>query len=445
MESMNCAVDKNLLKLFSDEELFKNSIVDNPYSNFMCIGLMDALGLVPETLCDMYDPLSDIQNVNFCSSSTVTTLRTISNGSVFDNTSNIFIVSNFTEEHCKVVCKDDTNQLCWAFGIIAGAVLKYTQSTQVPTTAAPQHYTLPVLPALVYQDDVVESSNDGDVDKESDDSDVVMDKPENTTGENVTDDVDKNKVSNSSDIVYNIPDGAVNDDVKDNDSPPTKTTTSTGVAAYFDKNKVSNSSDIVYNIPDSVVDGDVKDNDSPSTKTTASTGVADYFNKNKISNNSENIDDENDLKEYSHEDYENKGTDTEEQPYTEDIPTVDKDQINDNQTHPIGNVQVDDNQTTDQAANLDDQSLGDTYQDDHTDQKTYEYSDPVDGNDILSTSTTTLPKEITTAAYLPHDYDYDHDHYDDDGDESGYQYLMAIVLFIFLLVAAEYLAAQKVL
>lgn len=397
MESMNCAVDKNLLKLFSDEELFKNSIVNNPYSNFMCIGLMDALALVPETLCDMYDPLSDIQNANFCSSSTVTTLRTISNGSVFDNTSNIFIVSNFTEEHCKVVCKDDTNQLCWAFGIIAGAVLKYTQSTQAPTTAAPQHYTLPVLPALVYQDDVVESSNDGDVDKESDDSNVAMDKPENTTGENVTDDVDKNKVSNNSDIVYNIPDGAVDDDVKDNDSP--------------------------------------------STKTTTSTGVADYFNKNKISNNSENIDDENDLKEYSHGDDENKGTDTEEQPYTEDIPTVDKDQINDNQTHPIDNVQVDDNQTTDQAANLDDQSLGDTYQDGHTDQKTYEYSDPVDGNDILSTSATTLPKEIT--AYLPHDYD--HDHYDDDGDESGYQYLMAIVLLIFLLVAAEYLAAQKVL
>ena len=66
MESMTCEVDENLLELFTNEKVFSNSIVKNPFANFMCIGLMDALTLVPETLCDLLDPLSGIPDDEFC-------------------------------------------------------------------------------------------------------------------------------------------------------------------------------------------------------------------------------------------------------------------------------------------------------------------------------------------------------------------------------------------
>ena len=128
-------------------------------------------------------------------------------------------------------------------------------------------------------------------------------------------------------------------------------------------------------------------------------------------------------------------------------------------TYSIGDIQTDDNQTlddtdqtddnqtlddTDQAADLDGQGLGGTYQDDHTDQ-TFGDNDPVNGKDVLSTSTTALPTQATATAYLADDYDYnDYDDYSDYDDGNGYQYLITIVLFIFLLVVAKHFATQKI-
>ena len=152
MDSMSCVVDAKLFNLFDKEETFNKSILSHPYSNFMCIGLIDVLALAPENLCDLSDPLEAISGNDFCSSSKmVTTLHAVIDGSVFDDNPNIVKVSNFTERNCKVVCEGDANQLCWAFGTIARAVLKHIRrSTAVPTTnpisAAPT--TKPEIPVL---------------------------------------------------------------------------------------------------------------------------------------------------------------------------------------------------------------------------------------------------------------------------------------------------------
>ena len=426
MKNMNCEVDKDLLRLFSSGE-FNNSIVNNPYSNFMCIGLMDALGLVPENLCDVYEPLSEIPDVDFCSSTKIAALRIIANSSVFDNHSNIFIVSKFTEEHCEVLCRDDTNQLCWAFGIITRAVFKHTISTQAPTTVpttttTPQLSTESALPALVSRSDDVLS--DGDVDKASDQADSNKggsdDHTEDTSDKNVTH-FDKIKVSNNSESVSEIPD--TNDKAESND--------------HTDK---------------------PEDHDNATDTTEEVEDLTEYFDsKNDVheSISSDGDDDGNVSSKNGHEDNKSKDADTEEdldKGPTEIVATVDQDyhvhEVNDNATHPIGDVQTDDNQTlddTDQAADLDGQGLGGTYQDDHTDQ-TFDDNDPVNGKDVLSTSTTALPTQATATAYLADDYDNnDYDDYSDYDDENSYQYLIAIVLFIFLLVVAEYFATQKVL
>ena len=223
MESMTCEVDENLLELFTNEKVFSNSIVKNPFANFMCIGLMDALTLVPETLCDLLDPLSGIPDDEFCSSAKIATLRKISDVSVFDNTSNIFIVSKFTVGKCDQMCNGDANQLlCWAFGIIAKAVFKHALSTHAPTSVAavttttavvvaPKPSPLPVLPALTSQGNAPpKNSNDGGVDSE-----------------------DSEEKEESNDLT--------NKPTEDNDNPST-TTTATGVAQFFDDNKVSNNS-----------------------------------------------------------------------------------------------------------------------------------------------------------------------------------------------------------
>ena len=441
MKNMNCEVDEDLLRLFSSA-VFNNYIVKNPYSNFMCIGLMDALGLVPENLCDAYDPLSEIPDADFCSSTKIATLRKIVNSSVFDNHSNIFIVSKFTEEHCEALCsyRDDTNQLCWAFGIITGAVFKHTISTQatttvptttVPTTTASQLSTVSVLPAVVSQSDDVVS--DGDVDKASDKadsnkggSDNHTDKPENTSDKNVTIHFDKVEISNNSESVSEMPD--TNDEAKESKAESND---------HIDK---------------------PEDNHNATGTTEELEDLAQYFDrKNDVheSISSDGDDDGNVSGKGGHEDNESKDTDTEEdldKGPTEIVATLDQDyhvhEVNDNVTHPIGDVQTDDNQTlddTDQAADLDGQGLGGTYQDDHTDQ-TFGDNDPVNGKDVLSTSTTAQPTQATATAYLADDYDYnDYDDYSDYDDGNGYQYLIAIVLFIFLLVVAEHFARQKVL
>ena len=436
MKNMNCEVDKDLLRLFSSAE-FNNSIVNNPYSNFMCIGLMDALGLVPENLCDAYDPLSEIPDADFCSSTKIATLRKIVNSSVFDNHSNIFIVSKFTEEHCEALCRDayDTNQLCWAFGIITRAVFKHisTQATTVPTTTAPQLSTVPVLPALVSQgDDVV---SDGDVDKASDKadsnkggSDDQTDKPEDTSDKNVTIHFDKIEISKNSESVSETPD--TNDEAKESKAESND---------HTDKPEDN-------------------DNATGTSEELEDLAIAQYFDsKNDVheSISSDGDDDGNVSGKGGHEDNESKDTDTEEdldKGPTEILETLDQDdhvyEVNDNVTHPIVDIQTDDNQTlddTDQAASLDGQGLGGTYQDDHTDQ-TLDDNDPVNGKYVISTSTTAPATQATATAYLADDYDYnDYDDYSDYDDGNGYQYLIAIVLFIFLLVVAEYFATQKVL
>ena len=426
MKNMNCGVDEDFLRLFSSAE-FNNSIVNNPYSNFMCIGLMDALGLVPENLCDAYDPLSEIPDVDFCSSTKIATLRKIVNSSVFDNHSNIFIVSKYTEEHCEALCRDDTNQLCWAFGIITRAVFKHTISTQATTTVPTAAL------ALVSQSDDVLS--DGDVDKASDKadsnkggSDDHTDKPEDTSDKKVTIHFDKIEISNNSESVSEMPD--TNDEAKESKAESND---------HTDK---------------------PEDNDyaNGTTEELEDLAIAQYFDsKNDVheSISSDGDDDGNVSGKCSHEDNENKDTATEEdldKGPTEILATLDQDdhvhEVNDNITHPIVDVQTDDNQTlddTDQAASLDGQGLGGTYQDDHTDQ-TFDDNNPVNGKDVLSTSTTALPTQATATAYLADDYDYnDYDDYSDYDDGNGYQYLIAIVLFIFLLVVAEYFATQKVL
>ena len=216
MESRNCEVDEKLLKLFSSEE-FNNSIANNVYANFMCIGFIDALALVPDDICDLFDPLSDIPDDDFCSSTKIAYMQKIVNANVFDNMSNIFIVTKFTEENCKALCEGDTNQLCWAFGIIAKAVFKHL-STQAPTIA-----TEPSLPALIasQDDDVPQNSDDGDIDNEDNNSDGgsddYTDKSETTTDNNMTDYFEKDKGDSSSDNVHDIPD-TKDDDVEDNDN-----------------------------------------------------------------------------------------------------------------------------------------------------------------------------------------------------------------------------------
>ena len=233
MESRSCEVDEKLLKLFSSEE-FNNSIVNNLYANFMCIGLMDALALVPDDICD-FDPLSDIPDGDFCSSAKIAYMQKIVNANVFDNTSNIFVVSKFTGENCKVVC-ENSNQLCWAFGIIAKAVLKHL-STQAPTTttttttSTPTTNTAPPLPPLItgtsdiHSHDSPNNSSEGDVDNGDGDG----------KGEN--------------------------SDHTDKPEPPAVTATATdgGIARYY---KVSNSS-----------------NESPSTKNNEEDGHEDNENK----------------------------------------------------------------------------------------------------------------------------------------------------------------------
>ena len=131
MKNKNCEVDEKLLKLFNPESF--NETVSNKSNtnvNFMCIGFMDALSLAPESLC-FFDPLSDIPDSDFCSSTKMmTTLGKIVNGSVFDKRSNIVIVSNYTIHLCKMLCSG-YNELCWAFGTIARVVLK---ESSIPTT-----------------------------------------------------------------------------------------------------------------------------------------------------------------------------------------------------------------------------------------------------------------------------------------------------------------------
>ena len=392
MESRNCEVDGKLLKLLSSEESLNNSILNNAYGNFMCIGFMDALTLVPDNICDAFDPLSEdkIPDDDFCSSTKISDLQRIINGSVLDDKSNIFIVSKFTVAYCKVVCGGDTNQLCWAFGIITKVVFKHL-STQVPTTVAPQPTPIepePVLPALAASqgDDVATNNDDSDyVDNENNDSNGgSYDKPENPAAKNLTDYFDKDKVDNNLDD---------NPDTKDNDDGD-KGWNNDHTDRPENSNSTPSITEAVYYTHDTK-DNDVEDNGKDSS-------------------------------EY--------GTDTEKQAPDEVVDYTD-----DNQIHPTDIVQVDNQTDTDQTANFDDQGLGDVYQDDHSDET---YAPP-------TSSTTPLPTEDTTA-YLSDDYDhdgYDHDygygHYD-EGDGSGYQYFMAILLLIFLLVVAEYTAAHKV-
>ena len=209
MESRNCEVDEKLLKLFSSEK-FNNSIANNMYANFMCIGFIDALALVPDNICDSFDPLSDIPDGDFCSSTKIADFRKVINANVFDNRSNIFVVTKFTEENCKVLCEGDTNQLCWAFGIIAKAVFKHL-STQAPTIAIEPDFA-----ALIdsLDDDAPKSSDDDDIDNDSEGESDDIDKPETTTDNNMTDYFDKDKGDSSSDNVYDTKD----DDVEDNDN-----------------------------------------------------------------------------------------------------------------------------------------------------------------------------------------------------------------------------------
>ena len=137
VESKNCEVDEKFLNLFTNDEAFNKSILSNPYANVLCIGLMDALTLVPEDMCDSFDPFSEIPNDDFCSSSKLATLQKISNSSVFDKNYTIVKVSSFTQKYCNTYCKDDNQLLCWAFGKVARVAFKHNgvSTTTVPTTA----------------------------------------------------------------------------------------------------------------------------------------------------------------------------------------------------------------------------------------------------------------------------------------------------------------------
>ena len=134
MKNKGCDVDEKLLRLFNPES-FNNSIANNTVGNFMCIGFMNALTMAPEDLC-LFDPLSVISDSDFCSDTKMmTALGRIVNGSVFDTTSIIFIVSNNTIHYCNGIC-GGYNELCWAFGTIAKVLLKQSSiSTTSPTTA----------------------------------------------------------------------------------------------------------------------------------------------------------------------------------------------------------------------------------------------------------------------------------------------------------------------
>ena len=424
MEKMNCAVDKNLLRLFATEEVFNNSIVDNPYSNFMCIGLMNALTLVPETLCDVYNPLGDIQDGDFCSSSKIATLRKISNSSMFDEKSNFVTVSKYTEGNCKQICKDSTNYLCWSFGIIAEAVWKYTQSTDVPPTAAPQPSTAPKLPYLSSQYNGSPGS-------------VSSDKPEDNRtasdggGANTNDiggDKGQEKAPDKPEG-NNHTDGDVNNDSDKG-----------GDETHSDKPEDNNHTDgDVNNDGDK---GDETHSDKPEDTLT------DYFNKNK-DNNSESINNpstkDGDGKEISNEDNEeNKESEDHNNEGPIKIVSPGNDDIDDDRSHPLGGS--DSNQTVKNSTK--DQSqpngteIGNDTTDTHAEDGTEDNDDAQDGTgQDLNSSQDIADGDDDSTDENPDQERVNFDGNDDDDDGYSYWHFAAILLFILFLGVAGYLAS----
>ena len=379
MESRNCEVDEKLLKLFSSEE-FNNSIANNVYANFMCIGFMDALALVPDNICDSFDPLSDIPDDDFCSSTKIAYMQKIVNANVFDNRSNIFIVTKFTEENCMVLCEGDTNQLCWAFGIIAKAVFKHL-STQAPTIARepPTIATEPGLPPLIafLDEDTPKSSDDGDIDIEDSDSDGGSDdhtdKPETTTDNNMTGYFDKDKGDSSSDNVYDISDTKDND-VEENDNGDVN---NEDISKGWNSDKPDGTPTITENVnkrPNTMGIYAVEDNDKDSVE---------YIS---------------DIEKH----------------YDQGPSEVVDQDSHDNQTY------------------------------DYNDPVDGKDAPSTSSTTALPTeATATIAYHIDDYDQDGYDHDYGYDHYD-DGDGNGYQYFMAMLFLIFLLVVAEYFAAHKV-
>ena len=468
MKSMNCAVDKNLLSLFANDEVFNKSIVKNPTANFMCIGLMDALARVPETLCDANDPLSDIQKGDFCSGSKIAALRKISGSNIFDEKSNFFTVSKFTEEKCEKVCNDDTNQLCWAFGIIAGAVLKYTQSTQspttVPTTAAPQSSTMPDLPPLISQGSDSPGSDSGNINTDGDKGEDKgpTDKPEDNSptdgGDVNTDDAgdDKEEDKGPTDKPEdNSPTdgGDVNTDDAGDDKEEDKGPTDKPEDNIHTDNAPSDDGGADDDDDDKGEDDKSEDTDkTPTITTTTSDGnVTKYFNKNEGNNSESMIENPNTKveigKDSDEDNKEYKEIEDDDNEVPTNIVTPGNDDIDNNRSHPLevggsdGNQIV--NNTTEDQSQPDGTEIGNDTTDTHAEDGTEDNDDTQDttGQDLNSSQDIAGHGDDDSTVENPDQGRVNFDDTSNDDDGYSYWHFAAILLFILFLGVAGYLAS----
>ena len=384
VESKNCEVDEKFVNLFTNDEAFNKSILSNVYANVLCIGLMDALTLVPEDMCESFDPFSQISDDDFCSSSKLATLQRISNNSVFDKNSIIFKVSSFTQRYCDVYCKEDNNQLCWAFGIIARAAFKHNSvSTTVPT-AAPATQPTVIVPNFKSDDWTTQSQQD-----------VSNDDGSTEYGDNAAEHDEQNNKDEDNNKVEEI-----NKDEENNKDSATiaNANEQNDMKEYFNKDN----STTVAEIQD---DGESKEHSDN----------ADDENNNKDDATTTNANEQNDVIEYFNNNKQHYDENT------DDTTSDDIDQLRDDTSQDYDNYDQDDNQVNNNQV----------------------YT-PTPQTTELPTSIS--HSDTAESDYLSYDYDDDDDEDDDDGRDSYqyYQYFVVLLLLILVLVAGEYLATYKV-